>query len=56
VLDERSLHLSAVRKLKEAFVLERTALTKPATPARDRLLQKVLMLKEQARAEMLVRP
>ena len=56
VLEERSLHLSAVRKLKEAFVLERTALVKPAAPARDRLLQRVLMLKEQARAEMLVRP
>ena len=54
VLEERTLHRVAVRKLKEAFVFERLALTTPSSPKRSQLLQKVLVLKEQARNEMIV--
>lgn len=54
VLEERSLHLVAVRKLKEAFVFERLALTTASSPKRNQLLQKILTLKEQARTEMIV--
>ncbi len=53
VLEERTLHMVAVRKLKEAFVLERLALTTPSSSKRNQLLQRILTLKEQARNEMI---
>ena len=53
VLEERSLHLPAVRKLKEAFVLERQVYANPKSKKRNDLLRRVLSLKEQARGEML---
>jgi hypothetical protein len=55
VLEERSLHLVAVRKLKEAFVLERLVGFTPNASKRNQLIQKILVYKEQARTEM-VRP
>jgi hypothetical protein len=54
VLEERSLHLTAVRKLKEAFVLERQAYSTKNSSKRNDLMRRVLNLKAQARGEMLV--
>ncbi len=53
VLEERSLHLVAVRKLKEAFVLERQAYSTKSASKRNDLMRRVLNLKAQARNEML---
>jgi hypothetical protein len=53
VLEERSLHLFAVRKLKEAFVLERQAYSTKNSSKRNDLMRRVLNLKAQARNEML---
>jgi len=53
VLEERSLHLVAVRKLKEAFVLERQAYSTKNSAKRNDLMRRVLSLKAQARNEML---
>lgn len=56
VLDERSLHLPAIKKLKQAFVLERLVLFTSNSSLRNYLIQQALTLKGQARAEMLVTP
>jgi len=53
VLEERSLHLAAVRKLKEAFVLERQAYSTKSGAKRNDLMRRVLNLKAQARGEMI---
>lgn len=57
VLEERTLHLSAVAKLKQAYEKERAVVTHPAAhgkPVRDALLAEAILLKQQARAEMIV--
>lgn len=57
VLEARSLHPVAIRKLKEAFEKERAAALSPAAHSktiRDALLQEAIQLKQQARADMIV--
>jgi cytochrome c peroxidase len=54
VLEQRSLHLSAVHKLKTAFRLERLAVVSNSATVRGALLSQAIELKEQARAEMIV--
>ncbi len=54
VLEERSLHLKAVAMLKEAYRKEREAVGENSRPRRDDLIQEILVLKEQARLEMIV--
>jgi cytochrome c peroxidase len=53
VLDERRLHPTAVLKLKLAYLKEQDATGVQQKPARDALLQAVIKLKQQARAEMI---
>jgi cytochrome c peroxidase len=54
VLEARSLHFSAIRKLKAAFLLERSAALANSPHVRDALLAQVITLKQQARGEMIV--
>ncbi|HKH49697.1 MAG TPA: hypothetical protein VKM72_33990 [Thermoanaerobaculia bacterium] len=54
VLEERSLHLPAVHKLKVAYLKERQAAEAEGAPVRHNLLQAAMLLKQQARAEMIV--
>lgn len=56
VLDERSLHLSAVSQLKAAFKKERDAIAQRNRAKRDKLIGEVLALKARARAEMIEEP
>jgi cytochrome c peroxidase len=54
VLEERTLHLPAIAKLKLAFGKERLAAVTHAEVLRDALLNSAIQLKQQARAEMIV--
>jgi cytochrome c peroxidase len=54
VLEERTLHLPAVAKLKLAFVKEKLASVSHSAHLRDALLEAAIQLKQQARAEMIV--
>lgn len=54
VLEERTLHLSAVAKLKLAYLKEKLASEANGGPVRDALLQGAIQLKQQARSEMIV--
>jgi hypothetical protein len=56
VLEERSLHLRAVSRLRDAYRKERQAITERKAIRRDSLIGQVLQLKEEARAEMIVIP
>ncbi len=56
VLEERNLHRVAVAKLKEAFVLEKQIYGTPSPKKRNSIVQRVLTLKAEARAEMIVTP
>ncbi|HKI03076.1 MAG TPA: hypothetical protein VKK31_13960 [Thermoanaerobaculia bacterium] len=56
VLEERGLHLVAVRKLKEAFVLEKLITFTHSGNKRAQLVDKILELKAEARAEIIVTP
>ena len=56
VLEERALHLDAVRMLRQAYQKERLALQQRKTPRRDSLIAEVVALKKRARAAMLVTP
>jgi hypothetical protein len=56
VLEERSLHLSAVAKLREAYRKEREAIGQNSRPRRNVLINQIVALKAAARADMLVAP
>jgi hypothetical protein len=56
VLEERSLHLSAVAKLREAYRKEREAIGQNSRPRRNVLINQIVALKAAARADMLVSP
>lgn len=54
VLEQRTLHLPAVQKLKAALQLERLAAVSSSATVRNALLTQAIGLKEQARSEMIV--
>ncbi|HYU34145.1 MAG TPA: hypothetical protein VEW48_18475 [Thermoanaerobaculia bacterium] len=56
VLEERSLHLDAVRMLRQAYQKERQALLQKKASRRDSLIADAVALKKGARAAMLVTP
>ncbi len=56
VLEERSLHLPAASKLRQAYQKERQAVVQRSRPRRSKLIGEILGLKAAARAEMIVTP
>ncbi len=54
VLEERSLHLDAVRMLRLAYQKEREAIKQRKGPKRDPLIAEAIQLKNQARAAMIL--
>ena len=56
MLEERSLHLAAARKLRQAYQMERQAIAQRSRPRRGKLINEILQLKAAARDEMIVTP
>ena len=56
VLEERSLHLAAAKKLRQAYQMERQAVAQRSRPRRGKLINEILQLKAAARDEMIVTP
>jgi hypothetical protein len=56
VLEERSLHLTAVSYLKQAHKKERDAVAQRNRPRRNKMISEILALKARARAEMIEAP
>ncbi|HEV2845893.1 MAG TPA: hypothetical protein VG477_13655 [Thermoanaerobaculia bacterium] len=56
VLNERNLHPTAAQYLKLAYQKEREAVGQHSRPRRNELIQEIIMLKEAARADMIVTP